>query len=89
MHSPETLQTRIDSFLQNLPSLTDITALDDNVVRYLVDFEKAVASEVDFLEFRDRLPAKAVDIFVYCIGRSDICGAHHRSKPKLEKVRSA
>ncbi|KAI8251759.1 hypothetical protein K4K58_008389 [Colletotrichum sp. SAR11_239] len=86
MHSADTLKTRINSFLQKLPALEDLTALDDNVVRYLVDFEKAVASEVDFLEFRDRLPAKAVDIFVYCIGRSDICGAHHRSKPKLEKT---
>ncbi|KAI8308922.1 hypothetical protein K4K59_009629 [Colletotrichum sp. SAR11_240] len=85
MHSPDTLQTRINSFLHKLPALTDITALDDNVVRYLVDFEKAVASEVDFLEFRDRLPAKAVDIFVYCISRSKICGVHPRSKPKFEK----
>ncbi|KAI8309073.1 hypothetical protein K4K61_002133 [Colletotrichum sp. SAR11_59] len=85
MHSPETLQTRINSFLQKLPALNDITALKDNVVTFFVDFEKEVASEIDFLEFRDGLPPQAVDIFVYCIGRSNICGVHHRSKPKLEK----
>ncbi|KAF0315934.1 hypothetical protein GQ607_016828 [Colletotrichum asianum] len=74
MHSPETLQTRINSFLQKLPALNDITALKDNVVTFFVDFEKEVASEIDFLEFRDGLPPEAVDIFVYCIGRSNICG---------------
>ncbi|KAF9869915.1 hypothetical protein CkaCkLH20_12622 [Colletotrichum karsti] len=74
----ESLDAKIESFINRLPTLHDLISVHDDVVLSLIEFEKSIASDIDFLHFRDGLPDHIAEVLIHCIGHSAICKIHHR-----------